>query len=166
MLSRDVCVCCIAFYMKEYYRLKNTLYHISNDDLNIQLRRFNYHCNYSWDGSLLHIAVKNNFMGYVELLLEQGFDAAMKNRHKYQETPISIGKSNNFLAIVFPLEESAIRKDNERKEYEEKESEKRKGKGMDSTSLSLRYNVKCYFVFSFARFDRKKTQYISMCYLL
>ena len=45
--------------------------------------------------------VNHNFVGYVQLLLKDGLDPKMKNKHGYaQQTPISLAKRENRLLIL------------------------------------------------------------------
>ena len=126
------------FYMKEYHRLKNTTYSISKQ-INIELHRFNYYCGNKFDGSILHCAVYNNFVGYVQLLLKGGFDPSMQNKYYLRQyrTPISIAKTTKKVLMVSLLQEainSEKKENKENKEDEEKEAE------MDMRSLTLRYD--------------------------
>ena len=95
------------------------------EEVNIELNGFNYYCGVGSDGTLLHGAACQSFVGYVELLLKNGFDPNMKSRHEDELTPVLTAKQEKQRAILSLLEES-----------EEKQQE-----DMDMQSLSLRYDV-------------------------
>ena len=136
--------------MTEYHGLKSTLYKNTNGkqmnmDIETSITRFNYYCGFGADGTLLHTAVSSNFVGYVELLLKDEFDPNIKNRAIMQDTPVSLAKQNNHMAILPLLEDAINSKNGESKESEEKETEI---EAMDMKSLSLRYDVTYIFVFT------------------
>ena len=144
------------FYMKEYYKFKNTMYDYKmKKNLSTELHRFNYYCYNEWDGSLIHCAVYNNFVGYVELLLKNGFDPYMTSRYSRAaggNTPVSLAKEKHLVIVLSLFEDVNIKysketKQNEKYEGKEnetgKEKEKEKENGlnvMNMQSLSLRYD--------------------------
>ena len=148
------------FYIKEYYQLKNTLFEFEQANtgekkekeleenvimiISISLNRFNYYCNYIYDGSLLHRAVVDNFDGYVELLLKDAFDANMPNKSKW--TPISLAKKENRLLILSLLKNSTSQDNDSKENQANKENkENKENKGMNLRSLALRYDVTCFY---------------------
>ena len=122
--------------------MKNTLYE-SSDELKIELNRFNYYCMYKCDGTLLNCAVSCNFVGYVELLLRNGFDP---NTKKSKYTPVELAKQANYIPILSLLED-VIESDN--KEMKGDDENEGKEEDMNLRSLSLRYHVTfvCVLIF-------------------
>ena len=118
-----------VFYMREYYELSKRLYE------NFGMNRFNYYCSYDFDGTLLHNGVHNHYVGYIELLLADGFDPNMKNRYALQNTPIFLARGPNEMVILSLLQD--VNKSDSKENKENKESEEK----MEMGSLSLRYDV-------------------------
>ena len=123
--------------MKEYCALQNTLCN-NFKQVNIQLNQFNYDYHY---GTLLHGAVRDNFVGYAELLLSDGFDPNKNNRN--HKTPVSLAHRNEGFLMKSLFKDVIEHKESNEDEKKEKENENEKCEEgqMDVGSLSLRYDV-------------------------
>ena len=120
--------------MKEYSGLKNTF----DDNFkkeNRKLNQFNYYYDV-WRGTLLHGAVYGDFVGYAELLLKDGFDPNMKNRHKYHKTPVAAAQDGGFLMKCVFNEYSKSDHDKDSKE----DCSEKEELSMNVGSLSLKYD--------------------------
>ena len=120
----------IVFYLEEYHKSRNA--QRGGDALN----HYQYYHGRKWDGTLLHCAVFYNFFSYVELLLADGFDPNMSNRHGSKSTPTSIAKENNLELIL-----SLLKGNSEKNEDKKQDEENKEGKDgeMGDSLVKMRY---------------------------
>ena len=134
--------------MKEYYQLKKTL-HTNFKQMNIKINQFKYYYN---QGTLLHGAVCNNFVGYAELLVKDGFDPNIQSRGDRRRTTVSLSQRLREGYLMKSLFKDAIN-DSEEKENENEYLECQ-DRQMNVRALLLRYNVciSCFSLILFCRF--------------